>query len=127
MLIEDFQSWLKAQSGVSAFVSSRIYPAIPQNPTYPLILIEEDGEDRPWSFDGQGTYLGSDIQIHCFAETYAEAKNLSEAVKNTLLNYSGTMGSTTVDQVNLVSKADVYEQQVEKYRSSRDVTIWHYE
>jgi len=122
-------TWLTEQSGITAIVSSSIYPLAIEQGTgiLPAVRYEILGEDRDNTFDGQGNFVGADVQIDSVATTHAAAVALAEAIKSSLLNYSGLMGTLEVDRVYLEAVGDFYEEQLKAYRCSQSWTIWHYE
>ena len=128
MIDADFYTWLKAQSGITDLTStSRIYALIlPQTPSYPALTYTLNDGERDRSFDGDGTLVQTEAQIDCWDTTYGGARALLAAVISAIKNYSGTMGSSTsISQTILGEDINVYEEQVEAYRSSIFVTIWN--
>lgn len=128
MIDADFFTWLKAQSGITSLTTtSRIYALIlPQSPSYPALTYTLNDGERDRSFEGDGTLVPTEAQVDCWADTYGGARALLAAFIAAIKNYSGTMGaSTAVSQTILGEDINVYEEQVEAYRSSIFVTIWN--
>lgn len=122
----DFYAWLSAQSGVTAIVSTRIYPLrLPQEATYPALRFERDSETEIEDFGGQGGLNTTDIQIDAIADTHAAAITLADAVKAVLLNYRGTMGSTVIRYTRLNATFDAWDESIEAYRVSHAWTFSH--
>jgi hypothetical protein len=121
-------SWLSDQSGITDIISTRIYPLfLPQDAAYPAIRYEMESADREQSYDGQGNFVGASFQIDSMATTHTSALALADAVKAALLNYSGFMGTISVNQAFLVAEGDFYEEQLKVFRCSQSWLIWHYE
>jgi hypothetical protein len=74
-------STLAGTSGVSALVSTRIYPGIaPESAAMPYIVYSLVGTDRLATLLGSGDYARKRMQIECVATTYAGSKALASAV-----------------------------------------------
>lgn len=125
-MIEQFiYGRLKDDVAVEAIVSARIYPlAIPQNSTYPCVSYEVSRDDEEESFDGQGTFKRSTIDISAWSETYDDMRDLAEAIKSALKNYTGTHSGVVIDKVFIESSVAVYEQEIEKYRETMLITLF---
>jgi hypothetical protein len=68
---------LKNNSGVSALVSTRIYPlAIPQDATLPAIQYQKISSRGYYTHDGEAA-IRSRIQISAVAETYDAADDIA--------------------------------------------------
>lgn len=113
---------------VSGVVSTRVYPVIiPQNPTYPCISYSTSGAIRHSTLVGQDNFVGAQIDIDCWAETYSSAKDLQNKVRASVQNYQGLMGTINVDSVFVYDPVDIYEDDVFAYRCTIPVTIYHTE
>ena len=125
----DFFAWLSAQAGVSALVDNRIFPRqLPQGVTYPCIRFLRDDDGGFKDFDGQGGTLMTELQLDYVADTLTQAEAIAAEVSAAMKNYSGAMGSRTVQRVSLEAEFDAYEPNLAdgKYRVSQAWTIWHY-
>lgn len=110
---------LAGNAGISALVSTRIYPVlIPQDGTLPAVTYQRVSGGQINSTDGFTALENPRIQIDCMATTYAGAKAVAAAV------FSAMEGSTTFDAL-LISDTDIYEDEVECYRVSMDFSVWH--
>lgn len=102
-----------------AIAGGRVYPRIPQRPTFPLIRYQRINTTRTNGIDG--TNLGPTqftIQIDCMAKTYADSKTLAAAVLERLNGYRGAWGSSTCRFCTIQTENDFYEQEGD------DVTHW---
>ena len=81
----DLYTTLANDAGVSALVSTRIYPnLVPESAANPCIDYSTITETRMDTLSGVGDARRSTIQISCHADTYAAAKGLFEAVYSAL-------------------------------------------
>ena len=122
-------SYLSTKATVIAITSTRIYPVmLPQNPTFPCIHYNVTGANRTSTFnEGQTDYVGLQVDIHCWGETYKSAKELQYVVQAAVQNYRGSMGTVAVDKVFVYDPVDVYEDQIQAYRCVLPVIIYHTE
>jgi len=86
MTIEtDLYTTLSGNAGLSALVSTRIYPnLVPPNTANPCIDYSTVAESRVDTLAGISDMRRSMIQISCHADTYASAKGVAEAVFSAL-------------------------------------------
>ena len=130
---EGLFAYLSANAGVSALVSTRIYPnKLPQTVTLPALTYQRIDSPRVHSHDSSGS-VGTArprFQFDCWATTYAAAKALSDALRGALNGYKGTMGTTSPVTVQ---SALIQSERFDDYadagvcRISCDYIIWHLE
>lgn len=113
----DLRAGLAAATGVTALVSTRIYPVfLPQHPTYPAISYQRISSSGQ---DGTSNRKLSRWQINCWASTYAGAQALAAAVKAALEEYhSGDIAWARVE-----NESDDYDDDVKTYRIILDVML----
>jgi hypothetical protein len=86
---ESLVARLNATSGVTALVASRIYPMeIPQGAVMPAIAYQRISTFRPGSLRGPVGLADPRIQVDCWADTYAVAKAVAQAVRQSLDGYA---------------------------------------
>jgi len=71
---------LKAVSGVTDLVSTRIYTNVPDNPTYPFIWVDMSSQGKFATKDENG--LNMELRVNAFSEesSPSEADNIIEQV-----------------------------------------------
>jgi len=78
-------STLSGAAGVSALVSSRIYPNVaPESVTFPYLVYSVISSERMHTLPGVANMQRKTIQIDCNATTYSGAKALATAVISAL-------------------------------------------
>lgn len=118
---------LVADSSVKA-ITTRCYPStLPQNPTYPLILYAKVTGERINDLSGPSGMAHPRFQIEAWAETYAAAKSLANAIRVCLNGYRGTSGTVRIGSFLIQSERDIYEPEAACHRVVMDYTIWHNE
>ena len=118
---------LVADSSVKA-ITTRCYPStLPQNPTYPLILYAKVTGERINDLSGPSGMAHPRFQIEAWAETYAAAKSLANAIRVCLNGYRGTSGTVRIGSFLIQSERDIYEPEAACHRVVMDYAIWHNE
>lgn len=130
MLIEQaLMTYLLAQSGITALVSTRIHFArAPQDVANPYIIVIKIDAPREHSHDGSSQLAHPRFQLSIFASTYSQAKNIAAAVQAALQGYSGTMGGAggvAVGNVLYEDENDLYEEETRLFHVACDYIIWH--
>ena len=127
MIEAAIRSILIADDTVKA-LTTRVYPvALPQSPTYPLILYTKITGMRDHHLQGPSGHAHPRFQIEAWAKTYTEAKTLADAIREALDGYSGTAAGTKIGSCLIESEQDIYESEIEVYRVTSDWFIWHEE
>lgn len=121
---------LSGNAGVSALVSTRIYPVVlPQGATLPAVTFMEVSAPKIRTMGGR---LGGSprFQITCWATTPSGARGVSDAILDALDHYSGTMGGG--GGVNVLSSfednaQDDYDPEFKKFKRILDYIITYQE
>jgi hypothetical protein len=120
------KSILTSDIAVNALIEGRCYPlTLPQNPEYPLCLYIHISGTRENQLRGDAGQAHKRYQIESWAKTYAEAKELSNAVANVLNQYSGTVGTVVIGSILIENENETYEEVVKVNRVMQDYMIWH--
>lgn len=126
--LNTFRAILLGNGGVSALVSSRIYPIeLPQSPTFPAITLQIVAGESVYSSSGLSNLENSLVQVDCWARTYADADALFEAVRKACATYSGNVSGVDVQGIFLEQKRDLYDSEAKLNRRSADFSVWMYE
>jgi len=91
-------------SGLAAVstITSTIRPyRLQQGDTLPAVVVSVDEETHENSLDGLGGVVSAQVRIQSLAETLAEARSLSEAIRGTggttgMAGYTGTVSSVGI-------------------------------
>lgn len=93
-LSEGLRAHLVATAGITALVSTRVYPTrLPQSPTMPAIVYNEIYTSRLESMSGYSNNKTARVQIVAWASTSLAAETLRDLVAATLHGYRGALGS----------------------------------
>ena len=127
MIESAIRSILIADDTVKA-ITTRVYPvALPQSPTYPLILYTKITGMRDHHLRGPSGHAHPRLQIESWSKSYSEAKTLAAAIRKALDGYSGTASGTVIRSCLIESERDIFESEIEVYRVTSDWFIWHEE
>ena len=109
-------------------ITTRCYPvALPQSPTYPLILYTKITGMRDHHLQGPSGHAHPRLQIESWSKSYSEAKTLAAAIRKALDGYSGTASGTVIRSCLIESERDIFESEIEVYRIVQDWFTWHEE
>lgn len=116
---QDIFSLLSNYAGLSALVSSRIYPIkAPQKPTYPLIVYSRISNNNLNALGGSCGIGNSRFQMKAYAETYSSASAVADQIQL-------AMDSATFNNL-LISRIDLdFDDNAEKYSIVLDFSLWH--
>lgn len=127
---------LAAAAGVAAIVGTRIHPmVIPQRipagtARVPAVVYSVTGVQRGVAYCGTDRLARAAIAIDTYAAGYDAARALAAAVRAALVDFSGTMGTTTtvpVRTANIETEIDLMDIEPGLYRVSQQWAIWHEE
>lgn len=123
-IIDDLRTYLLADATVASLIGTRMFPVkLPQNPTFPAVMIQTISGERVHSTDGASGLAGPRIQIDCWAESYADADAVFEAVRKRL----DGKGNGDIQGMFIQSERDDFDFELGIYNRSMDVFVWHKE
>ena len=101
-------------SDVTDVCGQRIYPqAFPENVTFPAIRYSVTGSSRQPLVDAASGVVESDLEIDIYASTYLVCNELAKAVRETLQQYAGVVGSLDILGIRVVNQMELYETPVD--------------
>ena len=130
---EALKAKLIADATILGLVSTRVYPGIiPQSGTMPCIMYRQIFGGRDHVMAGASGLVHSTYEIICVADTYAEAKSVSEAVRSELDGYNGTASGVVIQDISLIDEEDMpniedESEKLRKHRKQLTFTIWYKE
>jgi hypothetical protein len=91
---------LSATAGVTALVSTRIYPDMaPQNATFPYIVFQKLSTQPTDTKEGASPLDKILVQIDCYSGSYDTSHTIAAAIRTALDRYSGTINGHVVDKI----------------------------
>lgn len=126
--------YLSVQSAITSLVSTRIHPgARPQSETFPYIVFSRDSSEHVNGWGGPAGLVKRGVEFSSYAQTYLEAIQVGEAIRTTIGNFRGTMGSEFIQSCLLSTTDAVFEERPQDggehyvYRDRKVFQIWHTE
>lgn len=112
-------------AGLSALVSTRIYPAgdVPQNATYPLCTYSQISGVRGYVMGGQSEFVDARFQVDSWGETSISVRAVAEQVRLGLSTYHGTSDSVVIDYIVMDNEICDYDSDAELHRIIHDYRI----
>lgn len=119
-----------ANTGFSAIAGNRLYPLVlpdslvQSDATQPAATYQTISSVPVYSNDGPTGCVTARIQFDCFAAAYSGAKSVSDAIRQTLDGYTGTLpDGTPVLNCWIDNVTDSYSQDTRLYRTSTDYRV----
>ena len=105
-----------------AAITTRIYPRVPQIPTFPLITIQKVSGDQDALLD----YAHPRMQVTAWALTYEAGEDLATAIRKKLQRYRGIVAGMTVERITFLNDVHLYEPETgrEKFPSDYRIDYW---
>jgi len=124
-LEEGLYSYLSTYAGLTALVNLKIHPLMkPQDTELPAVVYTKLSNDRLRSpVGGNWGMQNVTYQLAAYADTFAEAIAIREQLHAALLNYTGLMGTVTVQGCFSVGEVEGYNDVVQEYFANVDYQI----
>ena len=134
MIDDAMYSYLSTYAGLVALVSKRIYPIVmPLNCILPAVSYQRISTERVHAFSSDTALTAATFQVSSWAKSdtvrkgYSHTQLISEQVRKALQNYSGSMGSMTVNAVLLIGELTDYDTSTDTYAIHQDFEVWYQE
>ena len=121
---------ISADSGVTALVSTRIYPTVlPQDKTLPALVYQRISGVEPGQIDGQGRALVQGrIQVTALASEFGACAAILDAAREALLYQYGSIGGVeVVSIIRDIDGADDFDPDLQAYSQSMDFIVSYIE
>lgn len=129
-LDEGLVAYLKAYSGLTTLISTRVYlRTIPQGATLPCLTVQRIDTPRVLTHDSSGStgdLAHPRFQFDAWATTYASAKAITDALRAALNGHKGATGTgVTINAALVQDEAPNYDPETELQSVRSDYVIWH--
>lgn len=92
---------------VALLVGTRVYPiTAPASTAMPFITYRRGGIQRQQTLQNPAGVPRVSFDVQVYALTYEEAREVADAVRQTLDGYAGTIDNVTIHQVSLENETD---------------------
>lgn len=140
MISDSLYYRLSNDAGVIAIAGTRIYPLVIPQQVYtestkqPCLVYTIDTEAREVLFEGSSDLVRGLVQIDCYARSYSQAQSLAAAVRDCLLDFTGTISSNTspitsvrVKKIFLDGENNLMDEEPGLYRVMQRFIVWYHE
>lgn len=133
VLLEDsLFGFLAADTALAGMLTSpdqpdvtRIYPMVaPQGSPVPRVVYQRVSTQRTETLCATDGKVRAVMDMNCYDKTYRGAKLLANALRQTLIDFSGDMDGTRVSTVILDGEVDLDDPDPGLYRVSQTYFIW---
>jgi hypothetical protein len=126
---------MSIESAVHALLASvpkvaggRVFPLIAKsNTSFPYVTYLKVSGERYSELSGPINHARPRMRFNVFAETYAEAKSVTTAIRQKLDGYNGTIEGISILASTLENEVDSYENDIKIYQVTTDYFISHTE
>lgn len=102
------EKWLR--QSLDNATTAGIYPVLaPQNAPFPLVVYRRTGTRRDRSLVGNAGRPVATFSVSVVCETYSQAKDISDAIRLVIDNFTGESSGVTIVNASLVSEVDNME------------------
>ena len=126
-ICEELQTYLLTQTGLTALVGRRIYPAtLPQDCTLPAVSYEvtNDSPVHTMSADSANPRKPL-ITYNVWAASYSSGKAVAEQLRTALMDKSGTLTVRVLQRIFWENEYDLYEDDTETHHIVLDFIVWY--
>jgi hypothetical protein len=102
------EKWLKNR--LDTATTAAVHPILaPQNAAFPLVVYRRTGTRRERNLRGNVGRPVATFSVVVVAETYSQVKDISDSIRLTVDNFTGSFSGVTIDNTSLVSESDNME------------------
>lgn len=128
-------SYLRGKPSITGLVGDDIYPEVaPDKAPYPFITYTIISESHDHAMSGATGLAQVTVQLDVWTSTFADRVSVSEAIRNALDGFRGSMGAENLEVRNCFfsSRSTSTERELEGkgqpiHRATLDFSIWHVE
>jgi len=124
MIEKAITSRLDGYAGLSALISTRIYPLkLPQDSTMPAVVYQIVSKTRESAMGSDPGLATARVRISSFADSYSSAKDVGEQVRAALQRWSGTEATVVIQDSFIEMDIEQYDPEVKKTFVIQDYKI----
>lgn len=116
MNIEDvIYNILKDNAGVSALVTTKIYPMVAPQGVEDCIVYQVINDNPNDTKSGVSTFNKPRVQVTGWSKNHVTAKQIRNAVQSALDRYTGTVTGINVDSIQYITIGDDFDKESHYY------------
>jgi hypothetical protein len=126
-ICEELQTYLLTQTGLTALVGHRIYPAkLPQDCTLPAVSYEVTNDTPVHTMSADSANPRKPlITYNIWASTYSSGKAVAEQLRTALMDKTGTLTVRVLQWIFWENEYDLYEDDTETHHIVTDFIVWY--
>lgn len=130
MIFDGLANLMINSPALDALVDGRVWPQIiPQSDAnqvrQPCVVYALVDRQRAVRYCGTDKLVEAVYRIDAYGLTYAQSKDVAQAVQDLLIDYSGTLDGYRVHHCRITSELDLSDPDPGLYRVSMTFAIWH--
>jgi len=119
------EAWKSILTSAATSAGGRVYPvAVPQNPTYPLMLYRRASSGREHTLRGAVSMARPAMEVNCYAESYAAAKTLANEILAAIDGKTFALTGISLKSILVVDEEDLYDPDIEKFVTRLAFSVW---
>ena len=113
---------LRDDTDIDAVCDGRVYPRVPQEPTFPLITLKKISGPQ----DALDDLANPRWQVTPWGESYDEVEDLAKLILYRLQRYRGVVEGVTIQQITFLNDRYVYDAETgrETYPADYRIKYW---
>lgn len=117
----------QAASGITAIIGSRMYPIVlPQDGTLPAIVYRQTGGEVVQAMGGSPGLKRKMIQLLALSPDVSQMRQIVEEIRIAYDRYRGTIAGVSINDIFVSDVgAEGYDDTLQVFYGSVDLTIWH--
>jgi hypothetical protein len=122
------KGYLGAQTALTALIGDRLTPGyLKENALLPAVVYFRVSTPRTYGIGGPMGFAQPRFQFSAYGNGYLEVIAVIDAIRVALDGFSGTMGDTTVREIESDGEIDHYDSSSKSFHRSIDFYIAHEE
>lgn len=112
-------------------IDGRVYAGrVPDKGSYPCVTIQTISQIRNYHLGGEAGISTAVVQVDVWADTYTEADEIAELIRNRTSGYQGAAGDEVIREATIVREGETIQQPKDgsgkwQYSHSRDFRIFY--
>lgn len=107
MFLPDLYTYLTSRTELTSLIGTKIFPGLATTATaLPYLTYEINAYDGTWSLGGPSKFSEHVIQFDALGNTESIIDSISDALRNILDGYQGTMGDEDVRYIRFLTEID---------------------
>lgn len=124
MIEQAIYTRLGAFAGLTALVSTRIYPALlPQDPVYPAVTYTTISAERVSAMGADPGVARRRMQVSAWGATFTSASDVAEQVRAALQRHRGTADGTEILDIYVENTLDLYDDLAKVHQVVTDLDV----